>query len=465
MTESRERRGPQPVLGSNSMRRICAFCVLAAVTSFVHAQGTARASPVSATSSSQQRTNSYTDLDRIAAIVNDDIITVHELDNRVASVVRQLQKQGTPMPSREEMSKQLLERMIIEKVQMQFAKESGTRVDDLQLDKSIARIADTNGMSLQSFRDTLEKEGVTFASFREDIRAEMVTQRLREREVENKIAVSEAEVDQYLADQARAPAKTEYNLSHILVRVPEQATADQIDTARRRAEQALGQLSSGVDFRQVAVALSDAPDALQGGNIGWRPEDRLPPVFVEAASKLKVGEVSPLLRSANGFHLIKLVDKRGSSGAPKVQQTHVRHILIRITDLVPEAEAKRKILDLKERLENKSADFAELARLYSNDGSASNGGDLGWVYSGDMVPEFERAMNALKPKELSGVVQTPFGLHLIEVMERREEDVSQDRQRQTARQALRARKSDEAYQEWLRQQRDQAYVEYKIEEH
>jgi peptidyl-prolyl cis-trans isomerase SurA len=453
------------------MRTVFALFLLTFGAGLAHAQSAVpparstvlAAAPVTAASASRS-VGSYAPLDRIAAIVNDDIITVRELDNRLSSVVRQLQKQGTPMPSREEMTKQLLDRMIIEKVQLQYAKENGVRIDDLQLDKAIVRIADTNGMTLQGFRDALEKEGLTFGAFREDIRAEMVTQRVREREVENKIVVSEAEIDQYLQDQAKTPAKTEYDIAHILVRVPEQATADQIETARRRASEALTQLNRGTDFRQVAVAFSDAPDALTGGDLGWRPEDRLPPQFVEAVASLKPGELSPMLRSSNGFHLLKLVDRRGTSGAPKVQQTHVRHILVRISDSVPEAEARRKILDLKTRLDNKAADFGDLARAYSNDGSASNGGDLGWVYSGDMVPEFERAMNTLKPGEISAPVQTPFGLHLIEVMERREEDVSQDRQRQTARTALRARKSDEAYQEWLRQQRDLAYVEYHIDD-
>jgi len=404
-------------------------------------------------------------LDRIAVIVNDAIITVHELDNRVATVTKQLARQGTPAPGREELTKQLLERMITDKVQLQYAKESGVRVDDQQLDRSVARIAESNNMTLQVFRDSLEKEGVPFRIFREDIRTEIILQRLREREVENKIAVSEGEVDSYLAEQAKIVTQDEYNLAHILVRVPEQATSEQIEAARRRAELALSQVRGGTDFRQVAVAFSDAPDALQGGAIGWRPLDRLPSIFVDAATKLKPGEVSPVLRSPNGFHILKLIERRGGNGPPKVQQTHVRHILIRTSEIVPEAEARRKLLDLKQRLDNKAADFGELARANSNDGSASKGGDLGWVYAGDMVPEFEHAMNALKVGEISAPVQTQFGLHLIEVMERREEDESKDRVRQQARVALRARKSDEAYQEWLRQQRDRAYVEYHLDEH
>jgi peptidyl-prolyl cis-trans isomerase SurA len=403
-------------------------------------------------------------LDRIAVIVNEEVITTHELDNRIAAVLRQLARQGTPAPARTDLSKQLLERMITDKIQLQYAKESGVRVDDQQLDRSIARIAEGNNMTLQVFRDTIEKEGLTFSGFREDIRQEIVMQRLREREVENHIAVTEGEVDAYLAEQAKTVSQDEYNLAHILVRLPEQASADQIDAARRRAESALSQVKNGTDFRQVAVAFSDAPDALQGGALGWRPLDRLPAFYVEAATKLKPGEVSAVLRSSNGFHLLKLLEKRGGNGPPKVQQTHVRHILIRTSDVVSEDEAKRKLLALKQRLDNHAADFAELAKANSNDGSASKGGDLGWVYSGDMVPEFERAMNALKEGEISVPVQTQFGFHIIEVLGRRDEDVSQERQRAEARQALRARKSDESYQEWLRQLRDRAYVEYHLED-
>jgi peptidyl-prolyl cis-trans isomerase SurA len=403
-------------------------------------------------------------LDRIAVIVNEEVITTHELDVRINNVLRQLARQGTPAPARSELTKQLLERMITDRIQLQYAKESGVRVDDQQLDRSIARIADGNHMTLQVFRDTIEKEGLTFAGFREDIRQEIVMQRLREREVENHIAVTEGEVDAYLAEQAKTVSQDEYNLAHILVRLPEQASAEQIDAARRRAETALSQVKGGTDFRQVAVAFSDAPDALQGGALGWRPLDRLPAFYVDAATKLKPGEVSAVLRSSNGFHLLKLLEKRGGNGPPKVQQTHVRHILIRTSEVVSEDEAKRKLLALKQRLDNHAADFAELAKANSNDGSASKGGDLGWVYSGDMVPEFERAMNALKEGEISAPVQTQFGFHIIEVLGRRDEDVSQERQRAEARQALRARKSDESYQEWLRQLRDRAYVEYHLED-
>ena len=232
---------------------------------------------------------------------------------------------------------------------------------------------------------------------------------------------------------------------------------------RLRGEQALKRAREGASFAELTATFSDAPDALQGGDLGWRPLDRLPQLYAETAARMQPGEVSDLLRSSAGFHILKLVAKRGGSGPVSVQQTHARHILIRVNEVVSETEARRKMENLRERLVN-GGDFAELARLYSQDGSAGKGGDLGWVSPGDTVPEFERAMDALKDNEISPVVQTPFGMHLIQVLERRSRDVSEDRKRAVARQALRERKLEEAYQDWLRQMRDRAYVENRLDE-
>jgi len=225
----------------------------------------------------------------------------------------------------------------------------------------------------------------------------------------------------------------------------------------------LDRLKQGEDFAQVAASFSDAPDGLQGGNLGWRKPDRLPAIFAEAAGKLKSGEVSPVLRSSNGFHIVKLMAKRGGTATEAVQQTHARHILIKVNEVVSESDAKHKLVGLRERLAN-GGSFTELAKTFSQDGSAPKGGDLGWVYAGDTVPEFERAMNQLKLNEISQPIQTPFGFHLIEVLERRVQDMSSDRRRTAARQTLRERKLDEAYQDWLRQARDRAYVEFRLEE-
>jgi peptidyl-prolyl cis-trans isomerase SurA len=305
---------------------------------------------------------------------------------------------------------------------------------------------------------------VPYARFREDIRNEIIMTRLREREVENKIVVAESEIDTFLSTQREQQGrKEEYDLSHLVVVVPENASPEQIQTRRARAEQAQAQLKAGADFRQVAAAFSDAPDALQGGSLGWREADRLPTIYFEAAKNMAPLEVSDILRSPNGFHIIRVNARRNSEAPVMVQQTHARHILIKTNELVSENEARARLRNLKERLDNKVS-FTELARAHSEDASAPKGGDLGWLLPGDTVPEFERAMNALKPGEISEPVRSPFGWHLIEVLERRNQDMSKERTRLVARQTLRARKSDEAYAEWVRQLRDRAYVELRLED-
>lgn len=404
-------------------------------------------------------------VDRIVAVVNNEVITQYELQGRVKQVLAQLRRQKTEPPGEEVLERQVLERLVYDKVQLQLARETGLQVDEAQLEQGIGRIAAGNNMTVAQFRAALTSDGTSWETFREDIRNEMVIGRLRDREVENRIVVSEGEIDNYLANPEAAGAPLEeIHLAHILLRVPEQADASSIQAIKQRADSALAQLRGGSAFAQVAAAFSDAPDGLKGGDIGWRAPDRLPGLFADAVRNLRPGEVSEVLRSPAGFHIIKLVEKRGGAVATeKVRQTHARHILIKLSELVTEAEVRRKLVDLKERLAN-GADFAELARLYSNDLSASRGGDLGWIYPGDTVPPFERAMDALKPGEISEPIESPFGWHLIQVIERRVEDTSKERQRLLARAALRERKSDEAYQDWLRQMRDRAYVEYKLED-
>ena len=412
----------------------------------------------------QQQARGPVVIDRIVAVVNNEVITRGDLDERFRVATTQLKQQGTPLPPRDVLEKQLLDRMVIDRVQLQLAKETGLRVDDAELDRALQRIAQENKLTLPELRAALERDRVPFTKFREDIRNEIVLTRLRQREVDNKIVVSESEIESFIsAQQGREQRREELNLSHILVTVPENAAPEQIQARRARAEQALEQIRAGADFRQVTATFSDAPDALQGGVLGWRDSERLPALFVDALRPLKTGDVAPILRSPNGFHILKLNDRRGVSGQVMVRQTRARHILIKTNELVPEAEARRRLEGLRERLENK-ADFAELARLHSEDASGIKGGDLGWISPGDTVPEFERAMNALEPGQLSAPVQTPFGWHLIQVLERRDEDMSQDRRRVGALTALRARKSDDSYQEWVRQLRDRAYVEIRLDE-
>lgn len=403
-------------------------------------------------------------IDRIIAVVNDDVITQNDLGERMTIVKNNLQKQGTQLPPQETLTKQLLERMINDMVQLQLAKETGIKIDDAQLDKTIQRIAEENNVKLTEFRQLLEKDGVKWARFREDIRQELMTTRLREREVDASIVVTESEIDNQLAQEARETnSDQEFRLAHILVVVPEQANAAQIETRRKRALAALGELRKGSDFAQISASFSDAPDALQGGNLGWRSSGRMPAIFVEAINALKPGEVSDILRSPNGFHIIKLLEKRGRSADAGVIQAKVRHILLRTKETLTDDEARERLARLRERIAT-GADFAELAKVHSEDPSSAKGGDLGWISPGDTVPEFERTVNSLRDSEVSRPVQTPFGWHLVQVLERRSEAMSDDRRRLIARQTIRARKSDEAYQEWLRQQRDRAFVEYRLEE-
>jgi peptidyl-prolyl cis-trans isomerase SurA len=402
-------------------------------------------------------------LDRIVAVVNNDVITANDLSDRLAVIVKQLQKQGTQLPPQDVLQKQLLEKMINDMVQVQEAKESGIRVDEATLDKTLQRIAEENQVSMTDFRRLIEQDGLVWSKFREEIREQVLQTRLREREVEGNINVTEAEVDTQIALETReASTDQEFRLAHILVQVPEQATSAQIEVRRKRAVQALGELRKGAEFAQVSAQFSDAPDALQGGNLGWRAAGRLPMLFMEALNSLKPGETTDILRSANGFHIVKLLDKRGRSASPQVQQTKIRHILIRKKDGVSDDDAKERLRRLRDRVIG-GADFAELAKVHSEDPSAPKGGDLGWIAPGD-VPEFENTINQLRDNEISAPIQSQFGWHLVQVTERRTEGLSEDRRRATARNAIRSRKADEAYQDWLRQTRDRAFVEYRLEE-
>jgi peptidyl-prolyl cis-trans isomerase SurA len=403
-------------------------------------------------------------VDRIVAIVNDQVITQNDLAERVNLVVKQLQRAGGQLPSSDVLSRQILERMINDLLQVQLAKETGIKVDDATLDKTIERIAQENTLSMTDFRGALEKDGVKYPRFREDIRNEILLARLREREVERDLVVTDAEVETELAREKReASTDSEFRLAHVLVLVPPQATADQIEQRRRRAVQALTELRRGASFAQVAATYSDAPDATQGGNLGWRAAARLPQLFLEAIEKLQPNDTSDVLRSPNGFHIVRLLEKRGKQVTGGVQQTHVRHILLRAREGMNDSEARAKLAAMRDRIA-KGSDFQEIAKANSEDASASKGGDLGWVAPGDTVAEFEKVMNALKDGEVSQPIQTPFGWHLVQVVERRADELSDDRKKATARQAIRQRKADEAYQDWLRQSRDRAFVENRYDE-
>lgn len=401
-------------------------------------------------------------IDAVHVVVNDDVITRLELAQRMQVVVRQLQRQGTQLPDRGNLEKQVLERMIQEKLLVQFARESGVQVDDVQVENALQRIAQQNNFeSLPAFRAKLEKDGIEFNRFREEIRGEMLSVRLREREVDSKLFISDSDVEAYLDTQAKQGQRGEQlQLAHILIVVPEQATAENLRGLQRRAEEALQKLKGGAEFAQIAAGYSDARDALQGGVIGWRPRNELPGLFADALASLQPGQLSDILRSPSGFHILKLIDRRDTDAPVFITQTHTRHILIKTSELVSESEARTRLQEIKQRIDA-GADFAEQARLHSEDGSAAQGGELGWISPGETVPEFEKAMNALQEGQISGLVKSGFGWHLIQVLERRNADVSEQQKKQQARNAIRSYKSEEAYQDWLRQLRDRAFIEYR----
>jgi peptidyl-prolyl cis-trans isomerase SurA len=403
-------------------------------------------------------------LDRVVAVVNDEALTIHEMNEQKRQLMQQLRESRLQPPAPDVLDRQVLDRLITERALLQYAKETGIRVDDTTVERTILRIAQENKLTPDEFRKVLDREGIAYRKYLEDIRKELVIQRLRDREIDSKIFVSDAEVDNYLATVAvQAGGETEYLVSHILVRVPEQSSPEQIAQRLARAQEALSKVRAGEDFAQIAATWSDANDAQQGGNLGWRTPARMPTIFVEAARTLKKGEVSEPLRSPAGFHIVKMVDQRSRNAPTVVQQTRVRHILVKVNELTSDVEAKAKIERIRERIET-GAKFEDQARVNSEDASSAKGGELGWINPGDTVPDFQRAMEGLKVGDLSQPVRSTFGWHLLQVMERREQDVSKDRQRDQARQALRQRKADEQFADFVRQTRDRAYVEIKADE-
>ena len=463
----------RPRAGRCIAAAICA-AVVASTGAFATAASAQRAAPpaaLSATTTSSPAPASSTPsldksvpIDRVVAIVNDEALTQYDVNEQKRVVLGQMKTSNLTPPSPEVLEKQLLERLITERVLLQYAKETGIRIDDTTVERALARIAEDNKLSNDEFKKAVEREGIPFAKYRSDIRNEITVQRLREREVEGRVNVSDAEVDYLLATlESQAGGEVEYRLAHILVLVPEQASTDQIDVRQRRAETALAQVRSGTDFSQVAAGFSDAQDALQGGNLGWRAPARLPTVFADSVRKMKPGDVSPVLRSASGFHIVKLLEIRSRNSPTVIEQTRLRHILVKVNETTSNDDAKVKAERIRERIAQ-GAKFEDQAKANSEDASAAKGGDLGWVSPGDTVPDFERAMNALQPGELSAAVRTPFGWHLIQVQERRSQDVTKEKAREQARVALRQRKSEEAFQDWVRQMRDRSYVEIRADE-
>ena len=403
-------------------------------------------------------------LNRVVAVVNDDVILESELSSRETMIVDQLRQQQAQLPSRPSLRKQVLDRLVLENLQLQLAERSGIRVDDETLNSNLRNLAKQNGMTLTEFREVLEKDGFDYAAFREEFRDQIIMNRVRQEMVDKRVQVTEQEVDQLLASAASFNDQDrEYRLAHILVSVPEAASPEQVQAARKRAEDILSRLSAGADFEQIAIAESDGQQALSGGDLGWRKTGQLPSFFTNVVGQLERGQVSELIRSPSGFHIVKIMDIRGEE-RHLIKQTHARHILLRTDALVSEAEADNRLRQLRERIEQ-GEDFATLARSHSQDpGSASEGGDLGWVTPGEMVPEFEQVMDQLGNGQISEPVQSRFGWHLIQVLARREHDDTAEFRRNRARESIRQRKTDEELEIWLRRLRDESYVEYIVDE-
>jgi peptidyl-prolyl cis-trans isomerase SurA len=405
------------------------------------------------------------DIDRILAIVNEDVITETELAGRLDDTKKQLSAEKIKLPPDAVLRKQLLERLVMEHIQLQLAAQTGIRVSDADVDQTFQTIARRNNLSPEALLKKLQQEGLNPDAYRAELRRQVIIQQLQEREVGNRVTVTEAEIAGFLESQeSRSGVNVEYNLSHIFITIPENASPEAIQAAKKRAEDIHAQLARGGDFEQAALAYSQGAEALKGGNLGWKKSGQLPELFVAALKTLRPGAVTEALRSPNGFHLVRLNDRRGDVQTQAVTQTQARHILLKPSEILSPEDAKTKLRQLRERVEN-GDDFALLARAHSEDaGSAANGGDLGWVNPGQMVPEFEKAMHTLKPGELSQPVASPFGWHLIQVLARRDRDVSQERLHSAARQQIHARKADERFEQWVRQLRDEAYVEYLLDE-
>ena len=404
-------------------------------------------------------------VDRIVAVVEDDVILESELDKKLTDIKQGLSHSNTPTPPDDILARQVLERMIIDKIQIHLAEKSGLRVDDETVRQAVLQIAQRNSMTPEQLRDSLRQEGISYPEFVEQVRGEITVQRLRATQVNSQIKVTDREIRQWMESRSEGGISrdTEYLLGHILIATPQAASPAQVQKARERAEQLLEQLKQGLDFREASAGASDSDQALTGGELGWRKLNQIPTLFADVAPTLKEGDLAGPIRSPSGFHIIKMLGIKGT-GAERITKTHVRHILIKPNEVLSDEEAKQKILALRTRIEA-GDDFAALARGHSEDkGSAIKGGDLGFVDPGALVPEFERAMNDLEINQLSGPVQTQFGWHLIQVLERKESTDTEDVLKKQAHDEIFKRKVEEEMELWLRRIRDEAYVEIRLQE-
>jgi peptidyl-prolyl cis-trans isomerase SurA len=402
-------------------------------------------------------------LDRVAAVVNDGVVLNSELDDQMAIITERLHQQKLELPPQNVLRQQVLERLVLQEIEAQRANKAGLKVPDETLNSALTDVAQRNGIPLSQLPEALQQQGIDYAAYREDMRKELTLGLLRQRDVLQRISITPREIDKYLEKEAKAPAADqEYNVSHILIAVPQEATPAQLDEAAKRAQDVYTRAKGGEDFAKLAVAYSKSQTALDGGNLGWRKGGELPTFLADLIAKLKPGEVSEPLRTPTGYHIIRLNDVRGSSKKGIESQVHVRHILMKTTELADDATIKQKLSTLRDHIE-KGEDFAALAQATSEDpGSGSQGGDLGWAGPGTFVPEFEAAIASLKEGEISEPFHTQYGWHIAQVLGRREYDNTDELKRRQAIEAIRASKADEETELWLRRLRDDAYVEYKL---
>jgi peptidyl-prolyl cis-trans isomerase SurA len=398
-------------------------------------------------------------LGKIAAVVEEDVILEQELDREVATIAQRIQASKTQMPPEYILRKQVLEKMIIDKLQRQLAEKAGIAVTEEMLNNSAADIAQRNNMSLQQFREELERQGMTYKGFLDNMRNEIIINQLRSREIGGRIKVTDREVDHYMETQDKiGDDAIQYHLGHILIAVKEAASAAEIQKAQSKADDLVKKLRAGQDFSRTAMSDSEDDNALKGGDLGWRTLNDIPTLFSDKVSQMRVGDVADAIRSPSGFHIIKMLETKGLDNHIIIK-TKVRHILIKTNELVDDEEAKKRLLALKTRIAD-GDDFAALARAHSDDkGSALKGGSLDWVGPGDLVKPFEEAMGKLDINQLSEPVQTQFGWHLIQVLDRENKDDSLEHKKNMVKDAIRKRKIEEETELWMRRLRDEAYVE------
>ena len=402
-------------------------------------------------------------LDRVAAIVNDGVVLNSELDDQIAVVADRLRSQKLELPPQNVLRQQVLERLVLQELQSQRAARAGLKVPDEALNSALQEVAQRNNIALAQLPEALSSQGIDYALYREEIRKELTLGLLRQRDVLQRITVTPREIDQFIEKQAKAPSEhNEFNVSHILIAVPQAATPEQVEEAGKKAADVAKRAKAGEDFAKLAVAYSNSQTALDGGALGWRKGSELPTFLTDVVVSLKPGQVSDPLRTPTGFHIIKVNEVRGADARAIIDQVHVRHILMKTTELADDATVRQKLEAIRERIQ-KGEDFAGIASITSEDpGSASQGGDLGWTSPGTFVPEFDQAISGLKLNEISEPFHTQYGWHIAQVLGRRQFDDTDEQRRRQAAEAIRAGKADEETELWLRRIRDEAYVEYKL---